>query len=151
MKYAITGPAGRIFKVLDEPTEEAKQITNKQAATVSSSKDPLFLINGELKTQAEMQVIRQAEQKAARIAAMTPEELAAHQQREAIQAAYAAARAAFEKMSLGKQALWEPVRNQIAKAILAGDIAVAVEILQTTPVIYNGAEADRDMFLALFK
>ena len=151
MKYAITGPAGRIFKVLDEPTEEAKQITNKQAATVSSSKDPLFLINGELKTQAEMQVIRQAEQKAARIAAMTPEELAAHQQREAIQTAYAAALAAFETMPLGKQALWEPVRAKVAEAILSGNIATAIEILQTTPVIYSGAEADRDVFLALFQ
>lgn len=151
MKYAITGPAGRIFKVLDEPTEEAKQITNKQAATVSSSKDPLFLINGELKTQAEMQVIRQAEQKAARIAAMTPEELALYQKREALQAAYAAAQAAFETLPLGKQVLWEALRAKVAKEILSGNITTAVEILQTTPVIYNGAEADRDMFLALFK
>jgi hypothetical protein len=151
MKYAITGPAGRIFQVLDEPTAETKQITNAQANTVRSSKDPIFLINGELKTQAEAQVIRRAEQKAARIAAMTPEELAEYQQREAIQAAYATARATFETMPLGKQALWEPVRARVAEAILSGNIATAIEILQTTPVIYSGAEADRDAFLALFQ
>lgn len=151
MKYAITGPAGRIFKVLDKPTEETKQITNAQAATFSSSKDPIFLVNSELKTQAEMQVIRRVEQKAARIAAMTPEELTQHQRREAIQSAYNAALTAFETLPLGKQALWESVRAKVAEAILSGNITTAVEILQTTPVIYPGAETDRDMFLALFQ
>ena len=150
MKYAITGPAGRIFKVLDEPTEQTKKITEKQATTISSSEDPLFLIDGELKTQAEFQAIKQAEQKAARITAMTPEELAAKQQREAVQAAYTTALAAFETLPLGKQALWEPVRAKVAEAILSGNIAIAIEILQTTPVIYDGAEVDRDKFLTLF-
>lgn len=151
MKYAITGPAGRIFKVLDKSTEETKQITNAQAVTFSSSKDPLFLIDGELKTQAEMQVIRQAKQKAARIAAMTSEELTQHQQREAIQSAYNAALTAFKTLPLGKQALWESVRAKVAEAILSGNITTAVEILQTMPVIYPGAETDRDIFLALFQ
>ena len=151
MKYAITGPAGRIFQVLDEPTEQTKEITNAQANTVNSSKEPIFLINGKLKTQAEAQVIRRAEQKAARIAAMTPEELALHQQREELQTAYATARAAFETLPLGKQILWEALRAKVAEAILSGNIATAVEILETTPVIYDGAEADRNMFLALFK
>ena len=151
MKYAITGPAGRIFQVLDEPTEQTKEITNAQANTVNSSKEPIFLINGELKTHAEAQVIRRAEQKAARIAAMTPEELVLHQQREALQTAYATAQAAFETLPLGKQILWEALRAKVAEAILSGNIATAVEILQTAPVIYDGAEADRNMFLALFK
>jgi hypothetical protein len=151
MKYAITGPAGRIFQVLDEPTEETKEITNVQANIVSSSKDLLFLINGELKTQAEAQAIRRAEQKAARIAAMTPEELVLYRQREALQAAHATAQAAFETLPLGKQILWEGLRAKVSESILSGNIATAVEILQTTPVIYTGAEADRDMFLDLFK
>jgi hypothetical protein len=151
MKYAITGPAGRIFQVLDESTEGTKEITDEQATIISSSKDPLFLIKGELKTQAEAQIIRRAEQKAARIAAMTPEELAAHQKIEAAQAIYDAAGEAFKTMTLGKQALWEPVRVKIAEAILSGNIAIAVDILQTTPIIYAGGEADRDMFLALFQ
>jgi len=151
MKYAITGPAGRIFQVLDESTEGTKEITDAQAAIISSSKDPLFLIKGELKTLAEAQVIRRAEQKAARIAAMTPDELAAHQKIEAAQAIYDAALEAFKTMTLGKQALWEPVRAKVAEAILSGNIDIAVEILQTTPIIYAGAEADRDMFLALFQ
>lgn len=151
MKYAITGPAGRIFRVLDESNDETKEITDEQATIINSSKDPLFLIKGELKTQAEAQVIRRAEQKAARIAAMTPEELAAHQQIEAAQAVYDAAGEAFKTLTLGKQALWEPVRVKVAQAILSGNIAIAVEILQTTPIIYPGAEADRDMFLALFQ
>jgi hypothetical protein len=151
MKYAITGPEGRIFKVLDEPTDETKEITDKQAVTVNASEEPIFLIDGELKTRTEMQVIRRAEFEAARIAAMTPEQLAAKQKREAAQAAYDIAAAAFNTLPLGKQALWEPVRAKVAQAILSGDIAKAAEILQTTPVIYTGAGADRDMFLALFK
>lgn len=67
-----------------------------------------------------------------------------------IQAAYDAAVAAFETLSLGKQALWEPVRQAVAKAILKGDMATAVEILTTVPALYEDAEEDRQKFLALF-
>lgn len=66
------------------------------------------------------------------------------------QAAYDAAAAVFESLSLGKRALWEPVRAAVAAAILVGDMAQAYEILATTPAIYAGAEDDRAMFLALF-
>lgn len=67
-----------------------------------------------------------------------------------MQAAYDAAAAVFESMPLGKQALWEPVRQAVAAAIMSGDMATAHGILSTMPVIYDGAEADRDLFLALF-
>jgi hypothetical protein len=67
------------------------------------------------------------------------------------QAAYDAADAVFNSFSKGKQALWEPVRAAVAQAILAGDVATAIEILKTTPPIYEGAEADRNLFLALFE
>ena len=67
-----------------------------------------------------------------------------------IQNAYDTAVAAFETLSLGKQALWEPVRQAVAKAILKGDIATAVEILTTVPALYEEAEEDRQKFLALF-
>lgn len=161
MKYAITSPKGRILEVLDESTDETKEITNKQAIIIKSSKDPIFLIDGELKTQAEVFAIRrlqyELQHEAARIAAMTPEQLAAkqqrdtiRQQREASQAAYDTAAAAFETLPLGIQALWEPVRAKVAQAILSGNIAIAIEILQTTPLIYDGAEVDRDTFLTLF-
>lgn len=76
---------------------------------------------------------------------LPPEEAA----QAAIQQAYDTAAAAFEAMPKGKQALWEPVRQKVAAAILSGNMAEAVEILNTTPVIYEGAEADRDVFLAL--
>jgi hypothetical protein len=68
MKYAITGPAGRIFKVLDAATDGSVEITDEQAATVNSSEEPLFLIEGELKTIQEKFV-----------AAMSPEAKAAYE------------------------------------------------------------------------
>lgn len=154
MKYAITGPAGRIFKVLDAPNGQTKEITDEQAATVNSSELPLFLIDGELKTQEEARAAKQAEQKAAReaarLAAMTPEQLAAEQARAAAKAAYDAAKAVFDALPIGKQALWEPVRQKVAAAILSGDMAKAKEILETVPALYPEAEADRALFLALF-
>lgn len=67
-----------------------------------------------------------------------------------IQAAYDAAVAAFETLSLGNQALLYPVRQAVAKAILKGDMATAVEILTTVPALYDGAEDDRQKFLTLF-
>ena len=66
------------------------------------------------------------------------------------QAAYDIAATAFSAMPLGKQAMWEPARAAEATAILAGDMARAVEILQTTPATYPDAESDRNAFLALF-
>jgi hypothetical protein len=66
------------------------------------------------------------------------------------QAAYDAAATVFESLSLGKRALWEPVRSAVATAILAGDMVTAYEILATTPAIYEGAEADRALFLNMF-
>ena len=81
---------------------------------------------------------------------LTPEELAAASQRDLSAMAYTAASDAFETLDLGKQALWEPVRAKVAGYILAGDFASAGATLQTMPVIYEGAEADRDMFLQLF-
>ena len=68
MKYAITGPAGRIFKVLDAATDGSVEITDEQAATVNSSEEPLFLVEGELKTIKEKFV-----------AAMSPEAKAAYE------------------------------------------------------------------------
>jgi hypothetical protein len=147
MKYAILAPKGRILKILDESNDRTVEITNAKAVTVNASELPMFLIDGELKTQAEFQAI----QKAKRVAAMSPEDRAEYEARLQAKAAYDVAAAAFEAMPKGKQLLWEAVRNGVAKSILAGDIATAVEILQTTPVIYEGAEADRDAFLALFK
>lgn len=68
-----------------------------------------------------------------------------------IQSAYDAASAAFAALSLGKQAYWEPVRQAVAKAILKGKMEDAVEILTTIPALYEGAEDDRQIFLALFE
>jgi len=53
MKYAITGPRGRILKVLDAPTDDTVEITDEQAVAVSSSEKSLFLIGGELKSDRE--------------------------------------------------------------------------------------------------
>jgi len=74
----------------------------------------------------------------------------ASQQQIERKAAYDAAAAVFNGLSKGKQALWEPVRLAVADAILAGDMASAKETLETVPALYEGAEDDRAMFLALF-
>lgn len=68
MKYAITGPRGRILQVLDAPTDGAVEITDKQAVTVNSSELPLYLIDDELKSEQEFVESR-----------LSPEQLAAFQ------------------------------------------------------------------------
>jgi hypothetical protein len=66
-------------------------------------------------------------------------------------AAWDAAAAAFESLSLGKQALWEPVRVKVADFILKGDFASAYQTIATVPTLYEGMDADRATFLALFE
>lgn len=56
MKYAIVGPRGRIFQVLDAPTDGAVEITDEQTATFNSSELPVFLVGGELKTLEEVKL-----------------------------------------------------------------------------------------------
>lgn len=67
------------------------------------------------------------------------------------QAAYDAAAIVFESLSVGKQALWEPVRQAVADAIFLGDMEKVKEILVTLPALYPDAEDDRAKFLALFE
>ena len=44
MKYAITGPEGRIFKVLDEPTAESEILNKSEEADVEEkSEDPVMM------------------------------------------------------------------------------------------------------------
>jgi hypothetical protein len=85
MKYAISGPQGRINRISDtEPQnvpEQAtvEQITDEQAATVEAGRTATprvfyFLIDGELTTQAEKQAVAQAARLAERAASMTPEQ-----------------------------------------------------------------------------
>ena len=84
------------------------------------------------------------------VSALSGESLAVAQADKAADDAHAAASAAFESLSKGKQALWESVRVAVSAALMVGDFATAKEILLTTPLIYDGADADRDSFLALF-
>lgn len=65
-------------------------------------------------------------------------------------ALYDKASAVFDSLSKGKQALWEPVRVAVGKAILMGDMQLAYEILTTMPNIYEDSENDRQLFLSLF-
>ena len=64
--------------------------------------------------------------------------------------ARAAAAAAFASLPLGKQSLWEPVRADVDADLAAGKLTDAVARIQTVPAIYDGMEADRQTFLALF-
>ena len=84
------------------------------------------------------------------VSALSGESLAVTQADKAADDAHAAASAAFESLPKGKQALWESVRVGVSAALMVGDFATAKEILLTTPLIYDGADADRDSFLALF-
>jgi len=68
MKYAIIGPRGHIFEVLDAPTDNSVELSDEQAATFNSSKLPLFLVEGELKTLEQV-----------KLEAMSPEKRAAYE------------------------------------------------------------------------
>jgi hypothetical protein len=129
---------GRIFRVLDSPTDQTKEITDEQAAVVKSATDPLgyWVVDGVFIAGTEQQAKRKADAEAARFAAMTPEQRAAA--------------AIYDQMPAGKRAMWEPVRTAVAKALMAGDFAHAKEILVTLPAIYPDAEAERQQFLTLF-
>lgn len=66
-----------------------------------------------------------------------------------LQTLYDTAAAAFATLSIGKQTMWEPVRQAVGAAILRNDLATARSILETLPVVYEGAEEERAAFLAL--
>lgn len=68
MKYAIAGPAGRIFRVLDEANDRTVEITDEQAQTIADGEGAFFIVDGNLVTQQEAMAIRQTERKAIRIA-----------------------------------------------------------------------------------
>jgi hypothetical protein len=156
MKYAITGPQGRILRVLDEEKSNTLPITNKQAALVESKADPMgyWIVEGAFVSGADKnnndRIKRQQEREAQRLANMTLEEKKQYDQRLKLQLIHAAAVTAFESLPLGKKAFWEPIRLAVSKAILSGNITDAREILLTLPVMYEGAEADRDIFLGFF-
>lgn len=82
----------------------------------------------------------QAQLAAATAPALTPTQNAAQQ----------AAAAVFDALPAGKRALWEPVRVAVDGRLAVGDLAGAAEIIATVPEIYEGMEADRTAFLALF-
>lgn len=65
-------------------------------------------------------------------------------------AAQQAAAVVFNALSVGKRALWEPVRVAVDAALAKLDLATAREIIATVPEIYDGMDADRATFLALF-
>lgn len=57
MKYAITGPRGAIFRIVDEEPQHAQhyaQITDEQAETVNTGDGRFFIIDNQLKTQQEV-------------------------------------------------------------------------------------------------
>ena len=64
MKYAITGPQGRIRRIEDvEPTEAPhySEISDADAATVDASDETYFIVNGTLLTQDEFREQKQTE------------------------------------------------------------------------------------------
>jgi hypothetical protein len=98
----------------------------------------------------EQTLVPYTEEEMAEYNAKKAEQEAAVAAKAQLQAAYDTAAAVFSSLSVGKQALWEPVRQAVGKAILAGDMATAKEILETVPALYPDAETDRALFLSLF-
>lgn len=92
MKYAITGPRGRIFNILDEePQREHSSLTDEQA--VQASEGIWFIVEGELKTQAEFRVVAQAQRQAERMTelyAQDPAQAKAHKRQALSDARYQA-------------------------------------------------------------
>lgn len=73
MKYAITGPKGRIFRVVDEEPTHATHyapITEEQATLIEESQERLFLNDGELLTPQQHMDQQRAERQAERLAEM---------------------------------------------------------------------------------
>jgi hypothetical protein len=57
MKYAITGPRGAIFRIVDEEPQQAQHyapITDEQAQTVNTGEGRFFVIDNQIKTQQEV-------------------------------------------------------------------------------------------------
>ena len=64
MKYAITGPRGLIFRIVDEEPTDAphySEISDADAATVEASDDRYFIVDGTLLTQQAFRDQKQQE------------------------------------------------------------------------------------------
>jgi hypothetical protein len=70
MKYAITGPRGLIFRIVDEEPTGAphySEISDADAATVEASDDRYFIVDGTLLTQQALRDQKQQERYEAQI------------------------------------------------------------------------------------
>ena len=70
MKYAITGPRGAIFNIVDvEPTDAPhySEISDADSATVEASEGRFFIVDGVLLTQEEFIAAKQQERYEAQI------------------------------------------------------------------------------------
>ena len=71
MKYAITGPRGAIFNIVDvEPTggQNYSEISDADAAIVEASEDRFFIVDGVLLTRDEFFAAKQQERFEAQVA-----------------------------------------------------------------------------------
>ena len=71
MKYAITGPRGAIFNIVDvEPTggQNYSEISDADAAIVEASEDRFFIVDGVLMTMDEFRAAKQQERFEAQVA-----------------------------------------------------------------------------------
>ena len=155
MKYAILDPKGRVLRVVDKKPDDKTsyhEITDQQAQTIETVVRPDYyaVFEGELVNREKLKELRKAKDHENFLNQLTPEQKEKIINRNKINEAYFTASDAYQKLSLGKRALWEPVRAAVAEAINAGEISKAKEILQTTPAIYQGAENDRAAFLSIF-
>ena len=70
MKYAITGPRGAIFNIVDEEPTDGQtysEISDADAATVEASEGRFFIVDGVLLTMEEFRAAKQQERYEAQI------------------------------------------------------------------------------------
>ena len=130
------------MKVLDEPNDRTREITDEQASLVEAGRNATPSVPYGIDSAGEFRLLSEI-RKERRLALQSPEQRAAQQ-------SFDIASEAFKSLPIGKQVFWEPVRAAVGEAILAGETASAVEILNTVPTLYDGMEDDRTTFLALF-
>ena len=138
MKYAITTPRGRIIKVLDKSNDRTLEITDEEASLVEAGRNATPPVAYGIDSAEEFRLFSKIREEQ-RLALLSP-----------AQQSFDIASEAFKSLPIGKQVFWEPVRAAVGEAILAGETASAVEILNTVPTLYDGMEDDRATFLALF-
>lgn len=127
---------------LDTPLPRVTEITAPYALSDSQVQRIKAIYAGDLELHASIMEPGQA-------FSPKPEEPSNEQKlQEKIAAVTEDAMESFSALPLGKQALWEPLRVRVYELIQLGDFEKAVETLRSVPNLYEGMEAERELFIS---